>query len=80
MLLPCYHSFIVFSFYLTPWILSLFYINLIDKSGAWFAYKGEKIGQGKENVKLLLKENVKLKEELEEKIREHYSIKHDVKK
>ncbi len=55
-------------------------INLIDKSGAWFAYKGEKIGQGKENVKLLLKENVKLKEELEEKIREHYSIKHDVKK
>ena len=41
-------------------------LNIIDKSGAWYAYKGEKIGQGKENVKNLLKEN---------KIREHYGFK-----
>lgn len=32
-------------------------LGIIDKSGAWFSYNGEKIGQGKENVKLLLKEN-----------------------
>lgn len=50
-------------------------IDIIEKSGAWFAYKGEKLGQGKENVKLLLKENNKLKEELENKIKEHYSFK-----
>ncbi len=50
-------------------------IDIIEKSGAWFAYKGEKIGQGKENVKLLLKENTKLREELESKVKEHYSIK-----
>lgn len=50
-------------------------LNIIDKSGAWFAYNGEKIGQGKENVKALLKENTALKEELEAKIREHYGFK-----
>lgn len=50
-------------------------IDIIEKSGAWFAYKGEKLGQGKENVKLLLQENTKLKEELENKIKEHYSFK-----
>ncbi len=50
-------------------------LNIIDKSGAWYAYKGEKIGQGKENVKNLLKENKELKEELENLIREHYGFK-----
>mgnify|MGYP000734954405 CR=1 FL=1 len=39
--------------------------NIIDKSGAWFAYKGEKLGQGKENVKLLLKEKKELADEIE---------------
>jgi recombination protein RecA len=48
--------------------------NLIDKSGAWFAYKGEKLGQGKENVKLVLKDNPKLRDELECRIREFYNI------
>lgn len=48
--------------------------GVIDKSGAWFSYKGEKLGQGKENVKLLLKENVKLREELEKQVREFYGI------
>lgn len=50
-------------------------LNIIDKSGAWYSYKGEKIGQGKENVKALLKENTALKEELESQIREHYGFK-----
>jgi len=49
-------------------------INLIEKTGAWFAYKGEKLGQGKENVKAFLKENPKLYNELETKIREHFGF------
>ena len=49
-------------------------LNILDKSGAWYAYNGEKIGQGKENVKVYLKENPELKEELERKIREHYGF------
>ena len=48
--------------------------NILEKSGSWFSYKGEKLGQGKENVKLLLKENTKLKEEIEKQIREFYNI------
>ncbi len=55
--------------------------GIIDKSGAWFSYKGEKIGQGKENVKLLLKENKDLCQEIEQKTREYYGIgKKEVKK
>ncbi len=46
--------------------------NILEKSGAWYSYKGEKIGQGKENVKNLLKNNPKLSKELEEKVRKHY--------
>ena len=48
--------------------------GIIEKSGAWFAYKGEKLGQGRENVKLLLKENKKLSDEIEKQIREYYKI------
>ena len=46
--------------------------GILDKSGAWYAYNGEKIGQGKENVKALLRENPKLSKELEEKVRAYY--------
>lgn len=49
-------------------------LGIIDKSGAWYAYNGEKIGQGKENVKTFLKENPKLRDELEQKVREHYGF------
>ena len=48
--------------------------NIIEKSGAWFSYKGEKIGQGKENVKLYLKDNKDLTNELENLVREYYNI------
>ena len=44
-------------------------MGIIDKSGAWFSYKGEKIGQGKENVKLLFKNNKELFKEIEDKVR-----------
>ena len=48
--------------------------GVLEKSGAWYAYNGEKIGQGKENVKLFLKDHPELEEEIEEKIREFYNI------
>ena len=48
--------------------------GIIDKSGAWYSYNGEKLGQGKETVKALLKENDKLRDELEQKVREHFNI------
>ena len=44
-------------------------MGIIDKSGAWFSYKGEKIGQGKENVKLVLKNNKSLYDEISKKVR-----------
>ena len=49
-------------------------IGVIDKSGAWYAYKGEKIGQGKENVKAMLRGNPEMAEEIEEKIYEYYGF------
>ena len=49
-------------------------LGILDKSGAWYAYNGEKIGQGKENVKLYLKEHTDLYNELDEKVRAHYGF------
>lgn len=43
--------------------------DLIEKSGAWYSYKGQKIGQGKENVRTFLKENPQIMQELENNIR-----------
>ncbi len=48
--------------------------GIIEKSGAWYAYNGEKLGQGKENVKELLRNKPDLRNELEEKTREYYGI------
>lgn len=48
--------------------------NIIEKSGSWYAYKGAKIGQGKENVKEYLKQNPKIAEELEAAVREKLGI------
>ena len=44
--------------------------NIVNKSGAWYAYNGDKIGQGRENAKLFLKEHPDLMEEVEQKVRE----------
>ena len=49
-------------------------VNIIEKSGAWYSYNGNKIGQGKENVKMLLKDNKELTKEIDAKVREHYGI------
>ena len=48
--------------------------KIIEKSGAWYSYNGEKLGQGKENVKELFKTNTKLRDEIEKKVRAHYDI------
>ena len=55
-------------------------INILDKSGAWSSYNGEKVGQGKENVKNYLRENPDLRDEIEYKIREHFDILNGMKK
>ena len=44
-------------------------LNLIDKSGAWYAYKGDKIGQGKANASKFLEENAAVAKEIEDQIR-----------
>ncbi len=54
-------------------------LNIIEKSGAWYSYQGEKIGQGRENVRLLLKNNPDMAFELENAIRTHYGFKELVK-
>ena len=49
-------------------------IELVNKSGAWYAYNGEKIGQGRENAKMYLTEHPEIMEELEAKVRAHYGL------
>ena len=49
-------------------------IDVINKSGAWYAYMGNKIGQGRENAKLYLKENPEVCNEIEKKVRQHYGL------
>jgi len=49
-------------------------LDIIQKSGSWYSYEGERVGQGRENAKLFLKENPKIKLEVLNKIREHYGL------
>lgn len=46
--------------------------NIVEKSGAWYSYKGEKIGQGKENAKAFLKNNQEIYNEILKKVRDFY--------
>lgn len=48
--------------------------NVVNKSGAWYAYNGEKIGQGRENAKQFLKEHPEIRDEIEKKVRAHYEV------
>ena len=48
--------------------------RILDKSGAWYAYNGEKIGQGKDNAREFLRENAALAREIENKVRESVGI------
>ncbi|MGN0170549.1 MAG: recombinase RecA [Lachnospiraceae bacterium] len=49
-------------------------IDVINKSGAWYAYNGEKIGQGRENAKLFLVQNPDICQEIEQQVRDHYHL------
>lgn len=49
-------------------------LGVINKSGAWYAYNGSKIGQGRENSKQYLKDNPEIMAEVEEKVRESYGL------
>jgi len=48
-------------------------LDIVNKSGAWFSYNGQRIGQGRENAKAFLKENKDITSEIENKIRDNYS-------
>ena len=48
--------------------------SIVNKSGAWYAYEGNKIGQGRENAKLFLKEHPDICDEIERKVRIHYHL------
>ncbi len=49
-------------------------LEVINKSGAWYSYNGERLGQGRENAKQFLKENKEVQKEIERKIREFYEL------
>ena len=49
-------------------------LGILEKSGAWYAYNGDKIGQGRENAKLTLLNNPELMEEIEKAVREKYAL------
>ena len=49
-------------------------IDIVKKSGAWYAYEGDKIGQGRENAENYLESNPKVMEEIEQKVRAHYHL------
>lgn len=53
-------------------------VNIVQKSGAWFAYNDSKIGQGRENAKQFLIENPEIRDEIEKKVRAHYGIGEDL--
>jgi len=48
--------------------------NMVEKSGSWFSYKGERIGQGRENAKQFLKDNPDIRQQIETDIRKHLGL------
>jgi len=49
-------------------------LDIVQKSGSWFSYNGDRLGQGRENAKLFLKANIPLQDEIYKKIRDHYHL------
>ncbi|MFS0672508.1 recombinase RecA [Ornithinibacillus sp. 179-J 7C1 HS] len=49
-------------------------LDVVQKSGAWYAYQGERLGQGRENAKVFLKENPEIMDEIHQAIRDHYEL------
>jgi recombination protein RecA len=52
-------------------------LGFVKKSGAWFTYEGEQLGQGRENVKTFLSENPQLMAEIDERVRNHLAPKEE---
>lgn len=52
-------------------------VDIVIKTGAWYAYEGNKIGQGRENAKQFLKDNAQICDEIEAKVRAHYGLNGD---
>lgn len=52
-------------------------VDIVVKTGAWYAYEGNKIGQGRENAKQFLKDNAQICDEIEAKVRAHYGLNGD---
>jgi recombination protein RecA len=51
--------------------------DIVQKSGAWYSYEGERLGQGRENAKQYLKENEEVAAAIRKRIREHYHLEED---
>jgi recombination protein RecA len=49
-------------------------LDIVQKSGSWYSYNNERVGQGRENAKIFLKENPDIREAINQKIREHYGL------
>ncbi len=49
-------------------------LDIVQKSGSWYSYNDERVGQGRENAKLYLKENKETRKEILQKIRDHYNL------
>ncbi|MCY7730028.1 DNA recombination/repair protein RecA, partial [Bacillus safensis] len=49
-------------------------LDIVQKSGAWYSYQEERLGQGRENAKQFLKENKDIMLMIQEQIREHYGL------
>jgi recombination protein RecA len=53
-------------------------LDIVQKSGSWYSYNDERLGQGRENAKQFLKENKELRNEIQKKIRDHYGLDKEV--
>ena len=49
-------------------------LDIVEKAGSWFSYNGERIGQGRENVKVFLKDHPEICEEIEKQVRIQYHL------
>ena len=49
-------------------------LDIVQKSGAWYSYNNEKLGQGRENSKVFLKENPDVAKQIEKSIRDYYKL------
>ena len=49
-------------------------LDIVEKSGSWYSYKEERLGQGRENAKQFIKENPDIRQDIQQQIRDHYGL------